>query len=123
MKHTPELLRSMARVQQELWKAALATRSDPLSAEVRHFSRWAFAVARQAGEMGLEDVAREALGIAAQSARSHFRDRAEVSVYRAVVAVAGARLTGRAAGMIDALRGQRRRAGTLRLARHARRPS
>jgi hypothetical protein len=120
---TPELLRAVVRVQRALWAAAVATCCDPRSVELRHFSRWAFSVARQAGRLGLEHEARASLLVAAAAARAHLRDRGEVAVYRGLVALAGPRLPGRVAAIIDGLRNRPGGARTLRLARQGPPPS
>ena len=52
-----------------LWSAALQANIDPAAPELRHFSRWAFLVSRQAAAMGMGAAAADALGVARQAAK------------------------------------------------------
>ena len=69
--------------------------------EMRHFSRWAFLVARQAGAVGLAAEARQAFEAARRTAGHARRRAADLRVYAAAAKCLGWSLAGRLSCMLD----------------------
>ncbi len=81
---------AQTQLQQTLLEAARAVGLSPLAPEMRHFSRWAFAGARQAAQLGMAHEHGLGLMMSRATARSR-RDRLELLVYGALVALFGMR--------------------------------
>jgi hypothetical protein len=101
-------LENLARVLLALHRAAEVAGVARECAEMRHFSRWAFSLARQTGAAGLKQLALACFDVAVETAPPQ-ASRRDLRAYRHVAAVLGWKTAGRAAGLWE--RAVRKRPG------------
>jgi hypothetical protein len=99
----PQKLRNRALAHGRILEHARRAGIDPRTAEMRHFARELFLLARQCGAAGLARESRELARLSRQASRGGGRGL-DVRLYSALAAVVGWRPLGRLAGRLDRLR-------------------
>ena len=89
------MLKDMTRLIDSLYQSARKVGITTDCPEMRHFSRWAFLLARQAGAAGLSNEARQSFEVAKLSAGPVRQKGKDFKIYEAVACVIGWTLTGK----------------------------
>lgn len=100
-------LRDQARAHELVLGHAQRAAISPQTAEMKHFARELFLLARQCGAAGLDDEARKLFELA-RDASGDERDRAQFRVYAALARTIGWTNSGRLSNLIDRVRGARK---------------
>lgn len=97
-----DVLRDIGRLIPRLYGCSQQAGVSHSYEEMRHFSRWAFLVARQAGQAGLSRIAEKCLDTARLADESGGR-RLDLRIYRTMAAVLGWSGAGKMSCLVDSL--------------------
>ena len=101
--YTPQTMKDTARFLVTLYECARRAGVEHDCIEMQHFSRWAFLIARQAGALGLSDVAEKSLGLARLSAGQDRAKGLDFKIYAAMSFLFGWKFTGNLSCQFDRL--------------------
>jgi glycosyltransferase involved in cell wall biosynthesis len=97
----PRKLKDRATAHESILRQALAAGISTQQAEMRHFARDLFLLARQCGAAGLAMQSRRLVELALEASGRNWPRRADIFVYRGVAQVLGWRRAGRISHWID----------------------